>query len=332
MLRIKIPCRHSNSPELLLPCVPTTTMIKSITKSFDAPVTLTLLEIFLTNRKSGFFLTNRKSGFFLANRKSGIFSNNGKKRKKTATSFGILPNKINFFEQRMSGPAWNMKSIFQFNEISQDIQEHLVRVYLTFASALVMVAVGVYADILLSLSGLLSMIGSIGLSLWLATTHPAEESKRMSILAALAFCLGLNLGPLVDLTLAIDPSILISAVLSTTLIFLSFSAAALIAKRREYLFLGGLLSSALSIMLAMSLFNIFFRSAAIASAHLYLGLMVFCAYVIFDTQLIIEKASLGDKDHLMHACQLLIDFVGIFARICIILLRNNNNKQKKRKN
>ena len=45
--------------------------------------------------------------------------------------------------------------------------------------------------------------------------------------------------------------------------------------------------------------------------------------MIFDTQLVVEKASLGDRDFAWHAMELFIDFVGIFVRICVILLRNS---------
>lgn len=52
-------------------------------------------------------------------------------------------------------------------------------------------------------------------------------------------------------------------------------------------------------------------------------------YVIFDTQMIVEKATLGDRDFAWHTMELFIDFVAIFVRICIILLRNSEESKGK---
>lgn len=42
----------------------------------------------------------------------------------------------------------------------------------------------------------------------------------------------------------------------------------------------------------------------------YGGLFMFCGYVVFDTQMIIEKASMGDKDVLAHT-------LGLFMGVCL---------------
>lgn len=60
---------------------------------------------------------------------------------------------------------------------------------------------------------------------------------------------------------------------------------ALISRRRSYLFLGGSLSSAISLFMVMRLASWMFGAREMVfQAELYLGLMVFVGYVLFDTQ------------------------------------------------
>lgn len=54
-------------------------------------------------------------------------------------------------------------------------------------------------------------------------------------------------------------------------------------------------------------------------AYLYLGLLIMCGFVLYDTQLIIEKRLAGDKDFVTHSIDLFIDFIGIFRRLMVIL-------------
>jgi FtsH-binding integral membrane protein len=77
---------------------------------------------------------------------------------------------------------------------------------------------------------------------------------------------------------------LLTAFLGATCVFICFTVSAVLAPRRSYLFLGGYLSSVISFMFLTSFVNLFVRSTVVPDINLYLGLFVFCGYVLFDTQ------------------------------------------------
>lgn len=60
-------------------------------------------------------------------------------------------------------------------------------------------------------------------------------------LAALAFQMGFNLGPVMHLLVELEPMIVVQALLYTVCAFVSFSAISLFSKRRSYLFLGSII-------------------------------------------------------------------------------------------
>uniref|UniRef100_A0A2K6T7L8 Bax inhibitor 1 n=2 Tax=Saimiri boliviensis boliviensis TaxID=39432 RepID=A0A2K6T7L8_SAIBB len=182
-------------------------------------------------------------------------------------------------------------------------------------------------------AGLLSALGSLILMIWLmATPHSHEtEQKRLGLLAGFAFLTGVGLGPALEFCIAINPSILPTAFMGTAMIFTCFTLSALYARRRSYLFLGGILMSALSLLLLSSLGNVFFGSIWLFQANLYVGLVVMCGFVLFDTQLIIEKAENGDQDYIWHCIDLFLDFVTLFRKLMMILAMNEKDKKKEKK-
>ena len=54
---------------------------------------------------------------------------------------------------------------------------------------------------------------------------------------------------------------------------------------------------------------------------MYIGLAIFCGFIMFDTQVIIRKARNGDKDFIAHSLDLFIDFVQIFRKVLILLMQ-----------
>ncbi len=136
------------------------------------------------------------------------------------------------------------------------------------------------------------------------------------------------------MALDLNPNIVFLSVLSTSVIFVCFSAAALLSERRSYLYLGGFLFSSLSYMLLISLFSSLFRFYNFNfMVQLYGGLVVFMLYIIYDTQLMIEKASMGAhaRDYVKHTYELFIDFVAVFVRILVLLSKKEDDKSNKKK-
>lgn len=231
-----------------------------------------------------------------------------------------------FFDGRSK--AWNVNSLMNFSHLNTRVQLHLQKVYTTLCVALLVAAVGVYAHILTHLGGILSTFAFLGVTMWLLSTPPYEERKRLTLLMAAAFLEGASLGTLIEHVINQDPGIVVTALLGTVTIFACFSGASIFAKRREYLFLGGILSSALSTLLMLRFGSYIFGGAsAMFNLELYGGLLIFIGYVLFDTQLIIERADKGDNDYIKHSLDLFMDFVSIFVRILIILSKNSSEKE-----
>jgi FtsH-binding integral membrane protein len=158
------------------------------------------------------------------------------------------------------------------------------------------------------------------------------DKTRFGLLLGFGFLKGLSLGGLIEHALYMDAGLVVTALLATTVVFGCFSACAMFAKRRSWLYIGGMLGSVMFYMAIASIANIFLGWHIINEVQIYLGLFVFSGYVVFDTQVIIEKASQGQRDVIAHALELFIDFAAIFVRILIILMRNRESEDRRKRN
>ena len=52
--------------------------------------------------------------------------------------------------------------------------------------------------------------------------------------------------------------------------------------------------------------------------------MIFCGFIVWDTQMIIEKKRRGDGDFIGHSLDLFIDFMQVFRKILILLMQKVN--------
>jgi FtsH-binding integral membrane protein len=228
----------------------------------------------------------------------------------------------------------NWSALGKMGEISPRVQQHLLKVYATLSTGILAAAIGAYIDHKFFVAGVVTQLALFAAVIGLNFIH--DTMNRLVIFSATGLLMGINLGPLLEAAAVVAPEAIVTALMGTALIFASFSAAALFAKRRSLLFIGGICGSFLSMMISLRFLNFVFGgylSSGLFEMQLYGGLAMFMGYVIFDTQMIIEEASqpshLQRKDFVSHALELLIDFVGIFVRLLVILMRNAD-KQKRR--
>nr|CAD1830143.1 unnamed protein product [Ananas comosus var. bracteatus] len=194
---------------------------------------------------------------------------------------------MDYFSQSQSSysTSWSYESLKNFRQISPTVQNHLKLVYLTLCCAVAASAVGAYLHVIWNIGGILTMLGCFLSIALLFSVPPHVERKRFGLLIAASLLEGASVGPLIKLAIDFDPSILVTAFVGTALAFGCFSAAAIIAKRREFLYLGGLLSSGLSVLVWLQFAaSIFGHSSATFKFELYFGLLIFLGYMVFDTQ------------------------------------------------
>ncbi|CAG9466702.1 unnamed protein product [Pedinophyceae sp. YPF-701] len=235
------------------------------------------------------------------------------------------------FSQAMGG--FSLETIMKNNDISRRTQRHLAAVYRNLFYASLFATLGAIAQLNYDLDGLLVRFGLLGLTVWLSVSTRPEKDRQM-MFAGVAALSGITTGSLVEIALAVDPAIVVAAVGSTAAIFGCLSYAALSSPRRSYFYLAGLISSATTVFLGLSVALWFFpsRSVDMYAMHLYFSLACFLGYVILDTQVIIERSetSPASADVVRDSLKLFLDLAAILQRIIVVMLRNSQRRDERR--
>jgi FtsH-binding integral membrane protein len=223
-----------------------------------------------------------------------------------------------------------VRPLMENSAVPEHARAHLLKVYTALTCTIVSAAAGAAMDFRLQIGGVLTgLLGAFGMMYLWSSRHKMAEHSSFSLLLLVGFLYGTSLGPLLQFVAMVDASLILTALVGTAAVFVCFSASALLAKRYTFIALGGLLSSGISLLLLLSFFSLFARTEALLVAQLYLGLFIFAGYVLFDTQLILERAVNGQGDYLRDAGELFIDFFQLFVRILIILTRNSDKKKRR---
>lgn len=228
---------------------------------------------------------------------------------------------------RQGGAAEKRGDVSQYDALSTGQTAYLRKVYGVTGSTCGVAAVGMFAGLLFPISPLITGFGSLVPLLALSfgtnpqTTAPAI---RYSLLAAFAGLSGMSAGPLIGMSLQMDPLILPMAGLASAGIFAGATVASLLAPEGKLVSWGGPLLGGCFAMIGLSICGIFFPHPVFHSIHLYGGLALFTAFVAYDTQQMVEDYKNGIEDPIQHATGLFINIMAIFKRMLFIFMSRDD--------
>ncbi|KAJ0232947.1 Bax inhibitor-1 family protein [Hirschfeldia incana] len=225
-------------------------------------------------------------------------------------------------------------------ELSPPVKNLLYRVYFTLLCALLAFAFGSYLHMLWNIGGIVTSFGFFGGVHLLRFTTPNEQSsKRLSLLFLSALLKGASVGPVIELVFEVDSSFVVTACVGTAVPFACFAAASMLTRRREYLYLGGVLSSLVSILWWLQFSSSIIRGSAASVfifnlelyKQLYFALFIFVGCIVVDTHMIIERAHGGDMDYVEHSLTFFPKLIEVLVFIFFIVIKLAYKEEKKEK-
>eukprot|EP01100_Stratorugosa_tubuloviscum_P004640 TRINITY_DN2167_c2_g1_i1.p1 TRINITY_DN2167_c2_g1~~TRINITY_DN2167_c2_g1_i1.p1 ORF type:complete len:225 (-),score=74.12 TRINITY_DN2167_c2_g1_i1:32-706(-) len=217
----------------------------------------------------------------------------------------------------------NNKSLTSFDLLrnDRDVRNHVRTVYLNLAATLFFATAGVFTYSFFPIPFALVIIFLFGSLFTIWFTSPERISIRETALLGFSFSEGMALTPQLAYTsYTVGSNVIITALGYTASMFIAFSIAAMLSPRGTYFSLLPFLFFGASSLFIFSLIGV--ESAIIVLG----GIILFAGYILYDTQKIIERANLGNRDFVSDTLELFLDFINLFIRILKFL----SSKEKKR--
>jgi len=214
------------------------------------------------------------------------------------------------------------------SSLTPAIRNHISKVYGTLMAGIGMTVVTTIFGLFVPGLAIIGGIGSLIAIFALIFTDRTRVIRRQNLFLTFCALTGLSLAPLIG---ASSLGVILAAGLGTAGIFAGFTLAALKAKKKSMLMLGGVLMGGLFLVLFCSLGGLLLPLFgvtnpavlnALFSINLYLGLGIFSLFVAYDTQQMIESYRAGDPDHITPALNLFLNVLNIFVRLLHIFGRS----------
>ena len=211
-----------------------------------------------------------------------------------------------------------------YNQTVQSTQESVLatnkvlrNTYTLLSMTLVFSAIMAYVGVVTQVSfggALIADIIAIAL-LWFVLPRTANSGAGIAVVFAFTGLLGFGLGPILSYYLAVNPSIVMTAMGGTGVIFLGLSGYAL-TTRKDFSFMGAFLMVGFLVILGAALLNIFLEMPALFLAVNAGVVLIMSGFILYQTSSIIHG---GERNYIMATAGIFLSILNLFTALLHLL-------------
>lgn len=208
-------------------------------------------------------------------------------------------------------------SIGRSQESALSANKVLKNTYALLSMTLIFAGVMAFAGVTLNLGyggALIADIVAIAM-LWFVLPRTANSASGIPVIFAITGLLGLGLGPVLSHYLSVNPSIVMTALGGTGVIFLGLSGYAL-TTRRDFSFMGGFLMVGFFVVLAAALANIFLQMPVLFLVVNAAIVLIMSGFILYETSSIIHG---GETNYIMATASIFLSILNLFQALLHLL-------------
>ena len=193
----------------------------------------------------------------------------------------------------------------------------LKNTYALLSMTLLFSAVLAYASIAMGLvhgAALIANIAAIAM-IWFVLPRTANSAAGIPVIFAVTGLFGIGLGPILAHYLAVNPSIVMTALGGTGVIFLGLSGYAL-TTRKDFSFMAGFLMVGMLVVLGAALLNIFLQMPVMFLVVNAVVIMLMSGFILYETSSIIHG---GETNYIMAAASIFLSLLNMFTALLHLL-------------
>jgi len=189
--------------------------------------------------------------------------------------------------------------------------------YALLSMTLIFAAVMAFVGIMMNIGHGVALVVDIVaiVMLWFVLPRTANSAAGIPVIFAITGMLGLGLGPIINHYLAVNGSIVMTALGGTGAIFLGLSGYALTTKK-DFSFMGGFLMVGLFVVILAAIANIFLQMPVLFLVLNAAIVLIMSGLILWETSNIIHG---GETNYIMATASLFLSIINLFQALLHLL-------------